>query len=373
MLSAFTGFAGDVKNRGVLVCVGENASGPIRKAAQELAAGAQGVPALRALIKTQGPSGPVRLVPGETLMIRDPRRSDRFEGKAFEQAAYNHLVVIGLASSDPLVKQVWDVGAAVDEKAKTIYMEGYGAIQGDVGYIESTRNPFLHSQQMPSATFDTCLFRISGTSEAGVLAAVKAFRGGMLNGLVPAGNIARPEKTILDLDPSVEACPLPFPRSVTIPGNENKNGKAFLAGWTQAAANEYRAYLDRGGHEPDRVWRLKYLRPDNFNRIDPEVWSCGFHRKAWGNAVTVARFASQEDAADVVKSIRNEGKNWKQLSLAGLEFWETAQPGDEVFKSSSGSVFAGAVGKYVVLSSLPAKATEGLLKAVGTSNDKGSR
>ena len=56
--------------------------------------------------------------------------------------ANNHLIVIGLVT-DPLVKALWQREARIEEDRLFIY--GFGELSGPVGYIESDRNPFMHS------------------------------------------------------------------------------------------------------------------------------------------------------------------------------------------------------------------------------------
>lgn len=361
--------AQSVAERGLLICVSGQASPALAQAAAALAAEARQVPALRGLLETQGSRGSVSVATSESLMLWDAR-GQKQKPEAYRRAACNHLVVIGLKSQDPVMAKTWGTTASLDEATASFYMEGYGHLQGDLGFVESDRNPFLHSQQTRASDFDTCFFRLSGTTEAGVLAAVTAFRGGLLNGVVPAGPLRRPQTTILDLDPAPDPCPLPLPATVDIPDPAGQLAPAMLAGWTQAPGNEYRAYLDWGGAEPQRVWRLKYLQTNTFNRVGPQGWTCGFHRLAWGNAVTVAQFATPAAAAQTVAAIRQGADRvpaWTAAKLpGGRSVWQTPQPKDETVDASFGSVFLFAAGRHVVFSSLPPDASATLSAALAT-------
>ena len=166
--------------REIFICVSDKASEAVRDVARELADRPGQYPLLKALSATHGVSKVV-LQSSESI-LRDPTT-----------AAYNHLIVIGLPGNDPLVDKVWDHYAAIDTTAKTLYAEGWGYLAGDLGYIESDRNPFLHSHNIESAPFETELVKISGTSEQGLRAAANAFERGLINGIVPAGDFKRPQ------------------------------------------------------------------------------------------------------------------------------------------------------------------------------------
>ena len=181
-----------------------------------------------ALEKSGAASGKREMVSSAELLKKE----------AFDKAAYNHLVVIGRKGGDPLLEKCWGHQAAIDPETKTFYRLGYGTLRGDIGYVECDWNPFLYSSKVRTNTFTTVIVKISGTSVAGVRAALEAFRKGLLNGVVPAGKMERVKKSILDRDP--DSTPPPrLPREVRV-GDRN----AYLCGWTQPSEEEYRAFLD---------------------------------------------------------------------------------------------------------------------------------
>jgi len=194
----------------------------LQKSISDFTTHANEVPLLKALIDGK-----------EASDIAPQTSEDLMPDQAYNSAAHNHLVVIGLRSQDPLLIKVWGFDATIDETKKTTYSEGWGYLQGDIGWVESDRNPFLHSHRIKSAPEDTILVKITGTSEAGVIAALKAFQGGMLNGFVVAGSLTRPKTTLLDLDP------LPDPAS-----GANKNWRRHgRPGWLEP---DSRAGISRG-------------------------------------------------------------------------------------------------------------------------------
>ncbi len=331
----------------ILVCAAKTAPPEIQQLADSLAAEAKTALPLQALLQSHGATGVQRKTSEEVLANQD-------------LAAYNHLVVVGLPSSDPLMKRIWEHYLTVDEKEKTAYAQGWGHLKGDLGYIESDRNPFLHNQRIPSAPFETVVIKITGNSLAGVQAAAKAFRGGLFNGLVPAGPWQRPKTTILDLDPLTEPPAMRLP--VTLPPAQNFAG-ATLAGWSQCPANEYRAYLDLGQAEPKHVWRGKYLVDGALKQAGSIGWLQGLHRMAFGNAVTIAEFATPAAAASAATAISAADKAWKPIpSLAGTPAWEADQPTDEGLKPSGGKIIVQARGRFLLLSTLPAPVLAELLQ-----------
>jgi len=322
----------------ILICVSDHASDAVRTLAQQIADHPDDYPVLNAISKTTG-ANPARLESSESL-LKDKLLSP-----------YNHLIVIGLPGSDDLIDKVWDHYVTIDPAAKTLYAQGWGYLAGDLGYIESDRNPFLHSQNIKSAPFETVVVKISGTSEAGLRAAVTAFSHGLLNGIVPAGHWTRPESTILDLDPYVDPCPLLLPQDT-----------APIAGWTQVPANEYRAYADLGPAEPTHVWRIKYLPADAFDKVAIVGWLNSLQRMAWGNAVTVAQFESPDIAAKTAAAI-GRSRGFKHMGDRNSVTWTADQPAaplkpgdprdDETLPNPPGTITVTALGNYVILSSLP--------------------
>ncbi len=334
--------------REILIVAGEHASPAIVAAADALAK--ELPPVLAALQATQGVTGVERVTSERVL-------------KDYNLAAFNHLVVIGLPS-DPLMKKVWEHYAAVDEGAKTLYAQGWGYLQGDLGYLEADRNPFLHSRRIKEAPFETVLFKISGTSEAGVLAALTAFKTGLFNGIVPAGAWKRPKTTILDLDPQPAPSPLQLADAVAFNDAKGAAVRAPLAGWSQVPGNEYRAYIDVAGAEPTGVWRYKYLLPGALDHAQTPGWMAGFHRMAYGNAVTIAAFATPDAAQKTAEAIGTTGGWHKLKPLAGLPCWQANQPTDENMALPLGTITLTWKGPYLLMTSLPNEAVPELLQGL---------
>jgi hypothetical protein len=338
-LSLSLGAAAQAPQHQILICVSDNAPESVRDIAQEIASHPDQIPLLKALEKTNHANG-IHLQSSEALL------------KDKNLAAYNNLIVIGLPGADPLIDKVWDHYATIDTRNKTLYAQGWGYLAGDLGYIESDRNPFLHSQNIKSAPFETVLVKISGTSKAGLRAAAAAFWRGLINGIVPAGNWTRPESTILDLDPNIDPCPLTFPEG------------APIAGWTQVPANEYRAYADIGPAEPVHVWRIKYLPADALDQVAMVGWLNSLQRMAWGNAVTVAEFQTADLATKTATAIgRSHG--FTHVGDRQSLVWTAKQPAaplkpgdprdDESLPNPPGTMTCSVLGKYVLLSSLPSE------------------
>jgi len=337
----------------MLVCVSDTAPPAIKQAAADLVAHAANIPLLAALQAGQG-AGDVTLTSSETLSLP----------KNYNLAAHNHIIAIGLRSEDPVVARVWDHYATVDETAKSLYMQGWGHLQGDIGYIESDRNPYLHSRKIQTALYETIVVKISGTSVAGVVAAEKAFEGGALNALVPAGPVARPETTLLDLDPFVDPPPFTMPGSAEVTTDSGKALQAPLVGWTQVPGNEYRAYIDVAGFEPVHVWRYKYLQPGLFNSAGIPAWLGGLHRMAYGNAVTIAEFSTPDQARKTLAAYGQTGGAGRE-KLGTIPALRVAEPTDEQIQVSNGYIHAFVIGKYFVMSSLSPAGSAAVVAVMG--------
>ena len=139
----------------ILVCAAKSAPPEIQQLADSLAAEAKTALPLQAMLQSHCATGVQRKTSEEVLANQDI-------------AACNHLVVIGLPSSDPLMKKIWEHYITMDEKERTAYAQGWGYLKGDLGYIEADRNPFLHSQRIKEAPFETAVVKITGNSLAGV-------------------------------------------------------------------------------------------------------------------------------------------------------------------------------------------------------------
>ena len=261
--------------------------------------------------------------------------------------ALNHVVLAGVSGEDDVFKKTVGFSFAIDSEKRELYRLGYGRFSDDVGCVETRFNPWLYSNRFDDNPFSTLLVRISGTSEAGVKLAAEAFKNGMNNGVVLGLGAARVEASILDLEPSAE----PPPR---MPDAFEKKGakRLVFAGWTQCPANEYRAMLDLGARaEPRRIWRAKYLSEDSLASASASAWVDGPASVAPGNAVTIAEFASAEDARRAFDGARaREGNN----ARAEGEGFSVPMAVDEMTAEAvERRIFYRVVGKYFMGSSLP--------------------
>ncbi len=327
--------------RQLYICTDPGQSEEIGQAVRDFTARAEWVP----LFKAMHLAGDLDGVVAKTS-------SSLLAATAYNDAAHNHLMVIGLRSKDPLLDKIWGFTASITENSKDVYSLGWGAMRGDIGWIECDRNPFLHSRKIKSAPEDTILVKISGTSDAGVLAALKAFEQGMLNGWVPASPFTRTKITLLDLDPVVEAPPFPLPPEIKMDGKP-----AWFAGWTQIPANEYRAIMEVGGVEPKRVWRIKYWTPQLLEQAPIVRWIGGPHARGFGNAMTIAEFDTEKVA------VQTEGKSarekFKKITVEGLtQAWEGPMATDEeLMDHSVWQVIITSAGRFLLVSTLSREST----------------
>jgi hypothetical protein len=266
----------------------------------------------------------------------------------------NNLLLIG-APDDPLLQKCWGHQAKIG--AGEFYRLGYGKWAGDIGFIESDWNPFLFSNATKTSDFSAVCIKISGTNEMGMLAALEAFRRGVLNGVIDAGNpvAGAVEPSILDLAPEALAgaafAPPVLPKQIT----DGADFIAYNAGWTQADATEYRAYLDYGA-APQKIWRVKYLAEKAFDAVDGDSWLNWIHRLAYGNAVTIAQFANAADAEAVIAGL-SAAQGKEEITLDGVKYVAFKMSDDEVFSKDRGKIYYTAKGNYVLASSLPEKLT----------------
>lgn len=233
-----------------------------------------------------------------------------------DELAYNHLVLIGFAD-DPLLKAAWQ-REAIFEPNK-LYVFGFGGFEGTLGYIESDRNPFLHSAYVAVAPFEAEVITLTGTSDEGIALAVRAFaEHGVVNGLVAHDGWKRTETTLLDRSPFVLPAMLPH----LVP---EKVGSYTRIGWTQAAEDEYRGVLDDTGVEPLQIWRAKYHKQGVWDGRGAatafDAYSTGLHRRAYGSMLWHAQFRDAKEAEEVAPKIASAAR----LAASGKQ-WHGAQP-----------------------------------------------
>jgi hypothetical protein len=287
----------DPPARGLRIAVDESAPGEIREAAESVA---------------KATSHPLLVVLGGAGR-RETVSSRRLLSGPLGDRAYNHLVLVGLPS-DPLIATAWQREAR--QTAAGFYIFGFGTLSGDVGYIESDRNPFLHSQGIPSAPFETEVVTITGTTPTGVKMACEAFVSKhLVNGVVAKG-WTRPVQGLLDRDPLTPDFELPAPAPPVLKSYQR-------IGFTQASEDEYRGVLADTGLMPKTIWRAKYYTPGAWNQAGAagafDAYSFGLHRRAYGNTRWVAEFDSAADAMAAAPKIANaahlakSGNRWSGL------------------------------------------------------------
>ena len=204
------------------------------------------------------------------------------------------MVLIGLPD-DPLLLQAWQREAKIQPKDRSIYAFGFGHLQGSIGYLEADRNPFLHSASILKAPYECECVTLTGTDRAGIGVAVDAFlKQGLVNGLVAAPGWKRTAPTLLDRDP----LPVGFSLPAAVP--ETIGGLSCIA-FTQVAEDEYRGALEDAGVMPRYVWQAKYYEKGQWDAAGQKAafynYATGLHRRAYGNSVWAAGFASPSEAA----------------------------------------------------------------------------
>jgi hypothetical protein len=262
-------------SHGLYVAVDDNAPATIREAAHAIA-DARDHPLL-AVLRGRGQC----TVVSSRHLLSGPL-ADR---------AYNHLVLVGLPD-DPVIVTAWQREAR--QTPEGFYIFGFGTLKGDIGYIESDRNLFLHSSAIATAPFETEIVTITGTSAAGVELACEAFLSQhLVNGVVAGAGWSRPVPGLLDRDPLTPGFTLP----AQAPPELNQYVRL---GFTQASEDEYRGVLADTKLMPKIIWRAKYYVPGVWEHPGAlaafDAYSFGLHRRAYGNTRWIAEFNSVEDA-----------------------------------------------------------------------------
>jgi hypothetical protein len=293
-------FADSLPARSLRVAVDDGAPEAIREAARSVVE-AQEQPLLNAM------RGTLR---GDLVSSR------RLLAGPLADRAYHHLILVGLPT-DPLIVTAWQREARIT--AAGFYVFGFGTLKGDIGFIESDRNLFLHSSGIPTAPFETEVVTITGTTPAGVLLARDAFLSQhLLNGVVAAAGWSRPVPGLLDRDPLAPGFKLP----AHAPQELNQYVRI---GFSQASEDEYRGVLADTGLMPKSIWRAKYYHPGVWDHPGAlaafEAYSNGLHRRAYGNTRWIAEFNSTSEAAHAAPKIAAAAK----LARSG-DRWVGLQP-----------------------------------------------
>ena len=313
----------------LIVACAADAPAPVRASAERLRAAAVTQPLLTTCA---GGKPPAALVDSRALAA----------GKR-EALAFAHVIVVGLAD-DPLVVQAWQHEAEVS--AQGLYAFGFGALAGDLGWVEGGPNPWLHSPTVGHLPYEAQAVVITGTTPAGLDLAVSAFIDhGLVNGVVAKAGWTRTATTVLDQDPSDGAPHLPAWLGA-------RAGDWTRIALTQCGADVARGILADSGGEPQACWLVKYHREGGWDEAGApaarRMYLAGLHRRAYGDALLLAQFATpaaaQAAAAAVAKAdkLHEEHGRWSGR-LAALD-GDASAPGPLVVWAQDG---------WLVMSSLP--------------------
>jgi hypothetical protein len=311
--------------------VAANAPPAIQQAAASILAAVSSQPLLKAMA---GATPPTSL--SDSVQLAAAKPADR---------AYNHLVVIGLPD-DPLIQAGWQREALL--KDGDFYIFGFGHFKGDLGYIESDRNPFLHSRWIPTAPYETEMVTITGSTPAGVALAAKAFLDqGLVNGVVSSPGWQRTAPNLLQHDPLDPAFVLPN----WVPA---QLGDWTKVGVSQASEDEYRGVVQDTEISPQEIWRIKYYKPGVWSAPGAsaafENYSAGLHRRAYGNTLWIARFNSADEAASAAAKIAANAKLPKKEGIYVGKQPVLAPTGSP---ESAGPLSLWQEGNWVLMSTLP--------------------
>jgi hypothetical protein len=265
------------------------------------------------------------------------------------ERAYNHLILVGLPE-DPLIKTAWQREARRTDTG--FYVFGFGEMRGNIGYIESDRNLFLHSATVKVAPFETQVVTITGNNDAGVLLAVNSFlSSGLVNGVVASSGWSRGTSYLLERDPLTARFDVPELAPTRV------NGLSRI-GLTQASEDEYRGVLADTGLMPTTIWRAKYFTPGAWDHADSyaayDAYSFGLHRRAYGNTRWIAEFVSEADAKSAAPKIagaaqlHRKGDSWAgNQPYYGGKDWGGGQ------EQMLGPLTLHQNGKFVLMSTVP--------------------
>lgn len=334
-VAASVGLASDaspaVAARGLVICVAQGAPPEVRQAAEAILAAVSTHSLMRVMA---GAHPPTALTASEEL-LRGP----------VDVRAFNHLVLIGLPD-DPAIAAAWQREARVEPGG--LYVFGFGHLRGDIGYVESDRNPFLHGCAIARAPYETEVVTITGASAIGVVTAVRAFLdAGLVNGVVAAPGWTRGATTLLDRDPLCGALTTPSWAPTTL-------GKLVRIGVTQPGEDEYRGVLSDAGVAPQKLWRVTYHQLGDWDGAGAANaiadYMAGLHRRASGRTLWEAQFASVEEAERAAPLI---------AKAAGLSpvarGWSGEQPSNGP-GGSPGSIRLWRHGRELFMTTLPAPA-----------------
>ena len=339
----------DVSKRGLTIVYAATQPAAIHDAADRIAKSVATSPLLKVLAGSETP---------EVVSSTD------FAKASPTERAFQNIVLVGLPD-DPIIGEAWlkdarliaPAGSGVAGKdASGLYVFGFGNLLGDIGYIESGRNPFLHSEVIPKTPYETEIVTVSGSSLAGVALAVNALLNqGIINGVV-AGNFHRGEKTLLDRDPLK-----PGVGAVAAVGGTGAAGSLPMQigdwkciGITQAGEDEYRGVLADTGVEPAVIWREKFYQPGVWDLGGEDhslkAFSDGLHRRSYGDTLWAAQFESPSAASAAALEIAKSAHLNKTR-----DHWTGKQGPLGPEKESAGPLSLEVKGSWVLMSTVPAE------------------
>ncbi len=272
-----------MQSRGCKIVVSRGAPKSVQNLVNQLIEGQDSSKTLMALADGK----PLKQVVSEDLLAGS--LSDR---------AYPNLVVVGLMD-DPLVQQVWQREAKIE--GNRIYVHGVGRLEGDIGYIESERNPFLYSSEINKVPYTAMVVTLTGTTPKGVELAVRAFLDkGLVNGTVAGSGWIRYDTSLLDQPPLRPEFEVP----TVLPENV---GDFRLIGLTACSEPDYRGVLAVTGERPSEMWRAKYNDGKVWNKAGAKesffTYLDSLHRKAYGSSVLAIRFADPKAALQAAQKM----------------------------------------------------------------------
>lgn len=277
--------------RSLKICVSSDAPQIVRDAANQILAAV----ATQPLLVVMAGGAPPSTVTDSKELLNGPAPA----------RAYDHLVVVGLPN-DPIIQAAWQREALVSDKG--IYIFGFGNLQGDIGYIESDRNPFLHGNAIKTTPFETEIVTLTGTTPEGVRQAVAAFLAkGLINGVVASPGWTRAAPTLLDHDPLSPDFVLP-----SVPSHLNN---ATCIGVTSPNESVYRGVLEAAGVKPVQIWQFKYYIPGAWDGSGAlrsiAQYLAGLHRTSFDNTLWVGRFSNEAEATSAAQQI-GTNSHWTQ-------------------------------------------------------------
>jgi len=325
--------------RSLIVAVATTAPPEIQKAAASVLAALSTQPLLEAMVSGHPPTAL-----SDSVALAAAKPAER---------AYSHIVVIGLPT-DPLIDAAWQREAKI--KDGDFYIFGFGHFKGDLGYVESDRNPFLHSRWIPTAPYETEIVTITGSTPAGVALAAQSFvEKGLVNGVVAQPGWQRSAPNLLQHDPLDPAFAIPD----WVPA---QLGDWTKIGVTQAGEDEYRGVAQDTGVSPQEIWRIKYYQAGVWDKAGApaafENYSAGLHRRAYGNTLWLARFNSAEEASTAAPKIAHEAK---LLGKQGVYLGQQPPYGFNNPAEVHGSLSLWRRGDWVLMSTLPQGVAEAVL------------